>query len=177
MTGPSAITEEVSNSKVAAIFTSEAVAREQAARLRGALELAEAQVVVVTPRSSMPGRKLEPESHGIFRTMVWAHAKFGVLGALAGVVVFGILWSRGIPYIVNSPWLAGFALLFFGAVAGLMLGGLVSLRPDHDPYLMKVMGALGEGKSAVVVHAFSAEQRNQAQDWLQQAGGETIATL
>lgn len=177
MTGPSAITEEVSNSKVAAIFTSEAIARGQASRLRQALQLAEAQVVVITPQSSTPGRKLEPENHGIFRTMVWAHAKFGVLGALAGVLVFAILWSRGIPFIVNSPLLAGFSLLFFGAVAGLMLAGLVSLRPDHDPYLLKVMGALREGSSAVVVHAFSAQQRDQAQNWLQQAGGKTIATL
>lgn len=177
MTGPSPITEEVSNQKVAAIFASEAIAREQATGLRQALQLAEAQVVVVTPRSATPGRKLEPESQGIFRTMVWAHAKFGVLGALAGLVAFAILWSREVPFIVNSPLLAGFSLLFFGAIAGLMLGGLVTLRPDHDAYLMKVMGALDEGRSAVVVHAFSADQRNQAQDWLQQAGGETIATL
>ena len=177
MTGPSVITEEVSNSKVAAVFASEAMARDQAARLRQALALGEAQVVVVTPRTATPGRKLEPESHGIFRTMMWAHARLGVIGALLGLAVFALLWFMGIPLIVNSALLAGGVLLFFGAVAGLMLGGLATLRPDHDPYLMKVMGALREGRSAVVVHAFSADQRKQAQDWLQQAGGETIATL
>lgn len=177
MTGPSVITEEVSNSKVAAIFASEQEARDHAMRLRQVLGLTDAQVKVVTPADPTPGRKLEPESHGIFRTLLLAHAKLGVMGVLAGAALFGILWSMEIAFIVNSPLAALGALLFFGAVAGLMVGGLVTLRPDHDPYLMKVLGALREGRSAVMVHAFSSEQRTQASDWLRQVGGETISTL
>jgi len=58
-----------------------------------------------------------------------------------------------------------------------MVGGLVTLRPDHDPYVMKVLGALREGDSAVVVHALSAEQKREAERILAQAGNETTSTL
>lgn len=177
MTGPVFFTEEVSNSKVAAICPSAAVARLQAERLRDALHLPERQVQVLTPGEPRPGRKLEPESHGIYRTMLWSHAKLGAFGALAGGLAYVLLRMLGVAMVVQSPWMSLFALGFFGGIAGLMLGGLVTLRPDHDPYVMKVLGALREGDSAVVVHALSAEQKRQAQHILEQAGADTTATL
>ena len=177
MAGPVFFTEEISNSKVAAICSSAAEARSQAARVRAALHLTERQVQVLVPGEARPGRKLEPESHGIFRTMLWSHAKLGVLGVVAGGLLFALLWSQGVTMVVQSPWASLFAFAFFGGLAGLMLGGLVTLRPDHDPYVMKVLGALREGDSAVVVHATSAEQKRQAQAILEQAGNDTAATL
>lgn len=177
MTGPAFLSEEVSNSKVAAIFPSASEAQNHAARLRSMLGLSERQVQVITPADGRPGRKLEPESHGIFRTMLWAHAKLGAIGAAAGALVFGAMRLLGLPFIVNSPFLSFGMLLFYGAVAGLLLGGLVTLRPDHDAYVFKVLGALREGDSAVIVHAFSVEQRDQAIKLLKTAGGETVATL
>lgn len=177
MTGTVFFTEERSNSKVAAICPSGAVARMQATRVRDALHLSERQVQVITPGEARPGRKLEPESHGIFRTMLWSHAKLGVLGVVAGGLLFALLWSQEVAMIVQSPWLSLIALAFFGGIAGLMAGGLVTLRPDHDPYVLKVLGALHEGDSAVIVHALSAEQKRRAQAILEQAGSETTATL
>ena len=79
--------------------------------------------------------------------------------------------------IVNSAVMAAAVIVAFGVVAGLMLGGLVSLRPDHDLYINKVYEALGEGRSAVVVHAFSREQNAQAEALLRGASGEVVATL
>lgn len=177
MTGTVFFTEEISNSKVAAICPSAAIARSQATRVREALHLSDRQVQVLTPAETRPGRTLEPESHGIFRTMLWSHAKLGVLGVIAGGLLFVLLWSQEVTMVVQSPWASLFAMGFFGGIAGLMAGGLVTLRPDHDPYVMKVLGALREGDSAVVVHATSAEQKRQAQAILEQAGSETIATL
>jgi hypothetical protein len=52
-----------------------------------------------------------------------------------------------------------------------MLGGLVSLRPDHDRYVAATRDADGRGKHAVVVHAFSEEQRAQAAEFLRAQGG------
>jgi len=177
MTGTVFFTEEISNSKVAAICPSAAVARLQAARVRDALHLPEGQVQVLTPGEPRPGRRLEPESHGIFRTLLWSHAKLGALGVAAGVALHAVLWQQGVAMVVQSPWASLFAFVFFGGIAGLMAGGLVTLRPDHDPYVMKVMDALREGDSAVVVHALSAEQKRQAQAILEQAGNETTSTL
>lgn len=175
--GHSVISEEVSNSKVAAIFPSETEAREEAIRLRAELGLGEAQVQVLTPHDRTVGRKLEPESRGIFRTMLWAHAKLGVLGAIVGVLAFVGLWLAKVQLIVDAAPAAFGAFLFFGAIAGLMLGGLVTLRPDHDPYIVKVEEALRKGHSAVVVHAFSHEQRTQALHALEATGRETVSTI
>lgn len=177
MPGNSALTSEVSNSKVAAIFADAGSARAQAARVRDTLRLSEAQVQVVTPGDPTPGRKLEPESHGIFRTMIRAHVVLGLAGAIAGAVAFWIFLTMGIPFIVNSAVMSAALLVAFGAVAGLMLGGLVTLRPDHDPLINKVQHAIGEGRSAVVVHAFSHQQSTQARDLLLQASDDVVSTL
>lgn len=174
---PSSVTGERSNSKVAAVFPNEATARAAAARVHSTLQLSDAQVQVITPADHRPGRKLEPESHGIVRTIIRAHVRLGLLGAVAGGVAFGVLWAMGLPMIVNSAALAAAVMVAFGAVAGLMLGGLVSLRPDHDLYINKVHDALGEGRSAVVVHAFSRAQNAQAEDLLKGASGEVVSTL
>jgi len=68
-------------------------------------------------------------------------------------------------------------MMFFGGVAGLMLGGLVSLRPDHDRYVQATRDAMAAGNTTVVVHAFSADQRHQAAELLRSNGGEVTSTL
>jgi hypothetical protein len=173
----SALTGEVSNSKVAAVFVDADTAREVAGRVRRALQLSDEQVQVITPFDRRPGLKLEPEDRGILRTLVRAHVKLGVLGLIAGLFVFGVMWARAVPWIVNSAWLSAGVLASFGALAGLLLGGLMTLRPDHDPYILKVREALGAGRSAVVVHAFTHQQKVDAQALLHQASGEVVATL
>lgn len=173
----SAITGELSNSKVAAVFPQEASARQAAHDVAQALALGEAQVQVITPAEPHPGRKLEPESRGILRTIIVAHIKLGILGAIAGLVLFALLYAIGLPLIVNSPVAAALILLGFGGGGGLLLGGLVSLRPDHDRYVLAARSAMAAGNTTVVVHAFSAEQRSQAADFLRAQGGEVTSTL
>jgi hypothetical protein len=167
----------LSNSKVAAVFAQEGVARQAAQAVAAALSLEAAQVQLITPREPHPGRKLEPESAGIWRTIVIAHIRFGIAGAVVGVLAFVALYAAGVAFIVNSPVAAARVLLFFGTVAGLMLGGLVSLRPDHDRYVEATRDAMAAGGTTVVVHAFSQEQRQQAADFLRGQGGEVTSTL
>ena len=168
---------EASASKVAAVFADEARARDVATRLRDVMGLGDAQVQLLTPRDRRPGRKLEPESHGIFRTMLRAHAWLGVAGIAAGTLLFLALWVAGVPMVAGAPLVAGIAIVLLSGMAGPMLGGLVTLRPDHDPYILSVLEALGEGRGAVVVHATDPAQHQRAVDWLQAAGGEVVATL
>lgn len=167
---------EASSGKVAALFTSEAAARRAADDVRTTLGLSDAQVQVVTPDDRHPGRKLEPEGHGIFRTMLRAHAQFGLLGLAAGAALFGALWWAGVPMVAQSPGFAAFAILFFGAIGGLMAGGLLTLRPDHDPYILLVQEALAGGRYAVVVHALSSAQKGAAEACLDDASDEVVAT-
>lgn len=173
----SAVTGELSNSKVAAVFPREAAARAAAQAVAAALDLDAAQVQVITPSEPHPGRKLEPESRGIWRTIVVAHVRLGIVGAVVGVVAFAVLYAIGLPFITASPVAAALILLGFGAVAGLMLGGLVSLRPDHDRYVEATRDAMEAGNTTVVVHAFSVEQRHQAAEFLRGQGGEVTSTL
>lgn len=171
------LTGELSNSKVAAVFPSESEARRAAAAVSAALSLGAAQVQVITPAEPHPGRKLEPEARGIWRTIVVAHLRLGVVGAVVGLVAFAVLMSIGVPFIANSPVAAALVLLFFGTLAGLLLGGLVALRPDHDRYVEAARDAMAAGNTTVVVHAFSAEQREQVAEFLRGQGGEVTSTL
>jgi len=141
MSETATITGELSNSKLAAVFPDEGAARAAAQLVSASLSLGSAQVQVITPNELHPGRMLEPESQGIWRTIIVAHVRLGIVGVVAGLLLFAALYAMGVPFIVMSPTAAGLALLFFGAVAGLMLGGLVALRPDHDPYVQATRDA------------------------------------
>ena len=177
MSETSAITGELSNSKVAAVFRDPASARQAADAVTTALALDASQVQVIAPDEPQAARKLEPESRGIWRTIVIAHAKLGIAGAAVGLVAFAAMYAMGVLFIVNSPVAAALALLFFGAIAGLMLGGLTALRPDHDRYVQATRDAMEAGNTTVVVHAFSAEQRDRAAELLGARGGEMTSTL
>jgi len=177
MSETSPITGELSNSKVAAVFLDEGAARPAAQNMAAALALGAAQVQVITPTEPHPGRKLEPESRGIWHTIVIAHVKLGIAGAIVGLLVFALLYELGIAFVVNSALAAALVLLFFGAVAGLFLGGFVSLRMDHDRYVEAARDAMKAGHTTVVVHAFSMEQRNQAAEFLRGQGGDVTSTL
>lgn len=171
------LTGEVSDHKVLAVFEDVRRADAAARTLREALRLEDAQVIVVAP--GQPGllRALEPEDRGIFRTILRTHVWLGLAGAVLGTGVFAVLWTRGIPLVAQSPVAAGLVMAAFGAVAGLFMGGLVSLRPDHDPYIEKARQAHAAGKPVVLVHAFDVDQAASVQQALEAAGGNTIRTL
>ena len=173
----SPVSGEVSDSKVAAVFDSEHHARAVARQVEQEAGLEHSQVQVVTPATRRPGARLEPEDRGIFRTNIVAHYRLGIAGLVLGALAFAALYLAGFRAVVASPGFAAAVITGFGGIAGLMLGGLVSLRPDHTPYLARVAAALGEGRCAVVVHAFDTEQRDRAERVLAAAGGQTVRTL
>lgn len=173
----SSVTGETSDSKVAAVFDNEPEARAIARQVQHMLGVQQGQVQVITPGDTRPGRKLEPEGRGIFRTILIAHYKMGLAGLAMGAALFAVLHVAGLEAVVLSPALAAALIIGYGGVFGLMAGGLVSLRPDHTPYVAKVRTALAEGRCAVVVHAFDDAQRDRAREVLVAHGGDTIRTL
>lgn len=168
---------EVSNSKLAAVFDSRAAAREAALALCRDLDIARPQVKLVSPDSADVDIQLEPEGGGIWHTILRAHLWLGIWGALLGLLAFALLYWGGVPFIVQSPVAAVLALLFFGATGGLLLGGLVSLRPDHDRYISATHDAMAHGRTTVVVHALGHEQRARAADYLSARGADVTQTL
>lgn len=168
---------EVSNSKLAAVFDTVPLARAAVAAVIARTGLQPAQVKLVAPDEPNPGTKLEPEGRGILRTIVFAHVWFGIAGLVVGAAVFGVMLWYGMPLIASSPGIAAVAFVFFGAIAGLMLGGLISLRPDHDRYILATQEAMTQQRTTVVVHALSGDQADQAADILSGLGGEVTKTL
>jgi hypothetical protein len=172
-----ALTGEASDHKVAGLIAGEAAAHELAAAVRAGAGLKEAQVRVLSPGDSDIGRTLEPESRGILHTIIRAHMWLALTGAAVGTLAFGVMIALGVQFIVLSPWLSALLLIGFGTVAGLMLGGAVSLRPDHSPYIAASREALRRGEYVVVVHATSTDELEQAEAILKSNAGETVRTL
>lgn len=171
------LTGESSSHKLAAIFASEPAAREAAVKVVDAVGLDNDQVEVVNPGDDEPGRKLEPESRGIWHTLIRAHLWLGLAGAAIGAILYFLLWAAGVAAVVdNTAWAAGMLILGF-FVGGLLLGGLVTARPDHVPYIRAAASALRDGKSVVVVHARDLEQLRQAKAELEKHHADVIPTL
>lgn len=172
-----AVFGERSLSKVAAVFADQAAARAACRRLQHELGLGEAQVRLVAPDDPHPGRKIEPESRGIMHTAIRAHITLGLLGLVAGVVLFLALWATGIGAVRSSPWVAAAIIVSFATVFGLLAGGLVTLRPDHDRLVLAVREAIATGRYAVVAHPTDRAQREQVLALMRDASGEVLRTL
>ena len=171
------ITGEVSNSKLVAVFDDAVTARTAASAIQSGIPLEASQVQVVLPGEAELERKLEPENRGIWRTIGLAHLKLGVLGGVVGALAFALMYSLGIQFIVQSPWAASLIFMSYGTIAGLFLGGLVVLRPDHDRYIQAARDAASVGRASVIVHAFSRDQAATAGDLLRKRGGEVTSTF
>ncbi len=168
---------EKSLSKLAAVFDSRAQADNVAARLREQFKLDTAQLQVISPDDPHPGRKIEPESRGIRQTAIKAHITFGLLGIVAGLVIFAILWGMHISAVQSSPLAVVGVLVFFGAVFGLFAGGLITLRPDQDHVIQKVRDALAEGRYVIVAHPRDYTQREELSAALNRVSAEVGGSL
>jgi hypothetical protein len=163
--------------KVAGIFSDPGAARQARTRLQHESGLEDLRADLLDAGSSHPGARLEPGGRGIWRTWVRAHLWLGLAGSVAGLLVFLGLWAMGIDFVVaNAGWSAGL-LVVFSAIGGLMLGGLVSLRPDQTPYLVKTREALEQGQTVLAVQAVSRTQMQSIESVLQAEGARTITTL
>lgn len=171
------VSGEVSNSKLAAVFESEVVARAAVAEVTAGAGLEPAQVKLVTAGEPNPNIKLEPEGQGIWRTIVRAHAWLGGAGVVVGLLVFALMMWLDVPAISASPWTSFVIFVVFGGIAGLLVGGLVSLRPDHDRYVLATQEAIDERKATVIVHALSPEQAESAARVLSRLGANITRTL
>ena len=174
---------ERSVTKVAGLYPDQASAEQAARQLSDSAGLAGAQLRVLGPADAgrsqrdLLGTAVEPEDRGIFRTMLKAHAVTGMAGALVGLLLWLGLRAMQIPMVVASPWFALMVTVGFATAFGLMVGGLVTLRPDHAALIDELQQALRAGRWALVAHPTRADQLESARAVLRDSGAQVLATL
>ena len=95
-------------------------------------ELPRTEVALVHPHDVDLARRMEPESPGIWRTAGWSHLVLGLAGLVLGAAVAATLVRTGWSAAVQSPMLATLFLSNLGLLAGLMVAGLLTLRPGRS---------------------------------------------
>ncbi len=171
------VTGESLDHKIGAIFDDESQAKSALESLRELEGLKQDQVFLVRPGDRHPGWELEPEDKGIWRTMLRSHLKLGLLGAALGLALYLVLMGLGVSFVAFNPVFSGAALIGVCTLFGLMWGGLVTLRPDHAPYIVAAQKALREGKFVVAVHAASQDQLRKTKTELAKLNAKTFSSL
>ncbi|WP_085317821.1 hypothetical protein [Derxia lacustris] len=170
---------ERSVTKVAAVYDNAEAAGLAAEAMRRDSGMEPWQVRILRPGEADVGAKTEPEDDGIWHTVLRAHATCGAIGLALGLALFGVLHAVGQAAVVTSPLLAALAMSGVGMIFGLMVGGVVSMRPDHAPLIAATRKAVETGRWAVVGHPVDERQAEAASLSLHRHGhvGETLRTL
>lgn len=168
-----AIFGERSLTKVAGLFGSRSEAEGAALHLLQGAGMGDSQVRLLGPgagspaHSDMLAKEMEPEDAGIWRTIIRAHVTMGLIGAFAGTVLYLGLLATGTPLLRSTMLMSWVAMAGFGGTFGLLIGGLLSLRPDQGRLINRVRRALQQGMWAVVAHPIGSEQTHKAVDVLE----------
>jgi hypothetical protein len=168
---------ERSLSKVVAIFRQPEAAEKARDQVKDVAGLEDRQVQVVGPRDPQWSRKLEPEGVGIARTAIRAHLTCALAGLSLALVAWSLMYLADVVVIASTPLPSLIALALFGTMLGLMLGGALTMRPDHELMIDKVRQATRTGRWALVVHPVSRSQFDLALAMLQSTGAPVARTL
>ncbi len=164
---------ERSRTKVAGLFSNRVEAEGAAFHLLQTPGMKHSQVRLLSPdegraaRNNDLARQMEPEQHGIWLTIIRAHVTMGLLGAIAGTLLFLGLLAAGSPGVHSTLFMSWVAMAGFGAIFGLLVGGLLSMRPDQGRVINLVRRGLQRGQWAVVAHPTNADQTHQVIDMLE----------
>ena len=176
MTHPIDPTGERSNHKLAAVFETESGIERARKKLLDETSFGVNQIDVLAPESEDANRRMLPESHGIWQTVLRSHLVLGAIGAALGLALFVILFTAGVPFVADNPLLSGLVFFHVFTLFGLMSGGLISLRPDQVPYVRAARSALNDGQSVLLVHAESRDELDEARSFLEQPALKAVRT-
>lgn len=150
--------------KVSAQYDSQQAADQAVQYLVDNAKLPREQIRIVHPHDLNMALKLEPEVKGIARTLAKSHAVLGLGGLVLGLLLAALLVTIGPVMTRSSPMFTFIALGFLFCFLGLILAGVISLRPDHDPLIEKTRTATDTGHWTVIAHCTSLEQQTQVKD-------------
>lgn len=135
------------------------------------------EVALIGPDDPHAGMKFEPEQAGIWKTAIRSHVVLGLLGALAGAVG---AWGLAVADWQAATLSIGYATLFLavvGGFAGMILAGLLTIRPDHGYVIRRLREALKRRRWAVVVRPLKRSHAPVAMEELRRVGAAPLRSL
>lgn len=163
--------------KVSAVFNDAGRARDAVNALAAKAGFASDQIELVEPHDQNLSSKVERDSGAIFSTILRSHAILGIIGAVAGLILAGILVGAGLDWATTSPgWVFGVFAVVGGAI-GMLGGGLVSIRPDHERVITDAEDASEHGRWTVVVHARDEDEKHRADELLERHSKNVAESL
>lgn len=163
--------------KVSAVFQNARHARDAANALAAKAGFSSEQIDLVDPHDPQLARKVEKESGAIFSTILRSHVVLAVVGAVAGLILAGVLVGAGLDWATTSPgWVYGVFAVVGGAI-GMLGAGLISIRPDHEPVITETEDASEHGEWTVVVHARDEGEKHHANELLEHYSREVAESL
>lgn len=161
---------------VAATFGDRGSAVRAAEALR-ALSTRKLGIFLIAPRDPRLGRKMEPESRGIWHTLLRSHGWLSLVGAAAGLAGGALVLAGGWPAALGSPAATMGLGTVYGLFGGLLAAGLLTLRPDRARVITQVREASDDGHWSVVSHPVSTQDAELARDTLATGGGQVMRSL
>tara|TARA_R110002167_G_scaffold309554_1_gene514466 strand:+ start:461 stop:973 length:513 start_codon:yes stop_codon:yes gene_type:complete len=165
------------NGKVSAVYPDELRARAGLQSVLDSSGLTSSVTKLVAPHDNDFDKKLEKNDKQVGTFMLKAHLSFALFGVILGLFGAGILAFYGPTYTQASPVMTAIALSVLGFFFGLMLAGLVSLRPDQDGVVNQTREATQEGKWVVVVSTPSHEKTQQVNDILSETAESVTSSF
>lgn len=163
--------------KVSAVFHDARRARDAANALGAKAGFSSDQIELVDPNDPQLAQKVEKESGAIFSTILRSHAVLAIVGAIAGLILAAVLVGAGFDFAQTRPgWVYGILAVVGGAI-GMLVAGLVSIRPDHEPVITETEDASEHGEWTVVVHARDEDEKHRADELLEHYSKKVAESL
>ncbi|MDP2636343.1 MULTISPECIES: ABC transporter permease [unclassified Pseudoalteromonas] len=163
--------------KVAAVFESEEQANRGFETLSQDAQFEQSNINVIAPHDNNFGEKVEPEDKNIGKTLLKTHIVFGVIGLVVGLVISTAFLFIGVGFIQNFVFETYAGISTVTIFIALLVAGLMSIRPDHDPLINNVRKATSTGKWVLIVHTDSGEKTEKAETLLKPFATSISATL
>lgn len=163
--------------KVGAAFDSVEKAEQVADQLEAQFGVQFKSIEILKPKGRSLENLLEPENKDTKNTVIRSHITMGLVGLCTGGLVVLWLHQLQVPMVVFSPLYMTFIVMALGGVGGLLLGGLISLKPDHDNLIHFSRQVSYQSRWMLLVNVESAEQKKAVRRYLQTCSDEIVASL
>lgn len=163
--------------KIAGVYEQESSAQQAINLLQDEGGFSPDEVTMIRPDDANFGEKLEPDNKGIARTLLGSHIILGGCGLIFGLILAAILSFYGPALTTSSPLMVFISLPTLGVFIGLLVAGVVALRPDHDPLINQTRHATNHHQWTVVVQTKDDAQIQQAKKLMQTSATSIAETL